>query len=84
MSQVTLSFWPSTEYFEKTEKIVERILESIIVNIDTKTAWKVSKYGVFSGLYFRAFGLNTGKYRPEKTPYVDTFHTVKDRSIVAH
>ena len=34
------------------------------------------KYGVFSGPYFPAFGLNTGKYGPEKTPYLDTFHTV--------
>ena len=45
------------------------------------TAWKVFKYGVFSGLYFPAFGLNTeryevGKYGPENTPYLDTFHTV--------
>ena len=31
--------------------------------------WKVSKYGVFSGP-------NTGKYRPEKTPYLDTFHAM--------
>ena len=30
------------------------------------TAWKVSKYGVFSGP-------NTGKYEPEKTPSLDTF-----------
>ena len=47
------------------------------------TAWKVSKYG-FSDLYFRVFALNTvksslsspemGKYGPEKTPYLDTFH----------
>ena len=47
------------------------------------TAWKVSKYGVYSGPYFPAFGLNTeryfvfspnaGKYGPEKTPYLDTF-----------
>ena len=44
------------------------------------TAWKVSKYGVFSGPYFPAFRLNTeiygvdeGKYGPEKTPYLDTF-----------
>ena len=42
----------------------------------TNTAWKVSKYGVFSGPYFPAFGLNTGKYGPEKTPYLDTFHAV--------
>ena len=34
------------------------------MNIDTyPTAWKVSKYGVLSGLYFRAF---TGKYGLEK------------------
>ena len=38
--------------------------------------WKVSKYGVFSGPYFPVFSPNTGKYRPEKTPYLDTFHTV--------
>ena len=28
----------------------------------TCTAWKVSKYGVFSGPYFPAFGLNTEGY----------------------
>ena len=26
---------------------------------DSFTAWNVSKYGVFSGVYFPAFGLNT-------------------------
>ena len=36
----------------------------------------MSKYGVFSGPYFPIFGLNTGKYGPEKTPYLDTFHVV--------
>ena len=54
------------------------------------TAWKVSKYGVFSDLYVPAFGLNTerywilslfsssvGKYGSEKTPYLDTFHAVE-------
>ena len=35
------------------------------------TAWKVSKYGVFSGPYFLVFGPNTGKCGPEKTPYLD-------------
>ena len=34
----------------------------------------MSKYGVSSGPYFLIFGLNTGKYGPEKTPYLDTFH----------
>ena len=37
---------------------------------------KVSKYGVFSGRYFAVFRLNTGKYEPKKTPYLDTFHVV--------
>ena len=42
------------------------------------TAWKVSKYGDFSGPYFPVFGLNIGKYGPEKPPYLDTFRTVLD------
>ena len=40
----------------------------------------MSKYGVLSGSYFPAFGLNTGKYSPEKTPFLDTFHTVQGSS----
>ena len=36
----------------------------------------MSKYGVFSCPYFPVFSTNTGKYGPEKTPYLDTFHTV--------
>ena len=49
----------------------------------------MSKYGVSSGPYFPAFGLSTerygvfsphaGKYRPEKTPYLNTFHAVLSR-----
>ena len=52
----------------------------------TCTAWKVTKYGVISGPYFPAFGLNTsylsvsspnvGRYGPEITPYLDTFQAV--------
>ena len=38
-----------------------------IINFHTVTAWKVPKYGVFSGPYFPVIG-------PEKTPYLDTFH----------
>ena len=40
------------------------------------TAWKVSKYGAISGLYFPVFRLDTGKYGPEITPDLDTFHAV--------
>ena len=36
----------------------------------------MSKYGVISGPYFPVFGLNTGKYGPEITPYLDTFRSV--------
>ena len=49
----------------------------------------VTKYGVYSGLYFPkfrlnkdifgvncVFSLNTGKYRLEETPYLDIFHAV--------
>ena len=36
----------------------------------------MSKYGVISGLYYPVFGLQTGKYGPEKTLYLDTFHAV--------
>ena len=39
------------------------------------TASKVSKYGVFSDPYFPVFEL-------EKTPYLDTFHTVKNFILI--
>ena len=45
------------------------------------TVWKMSKYGVISDPHFPVFGLNTGKYGPEITPYLDTFHAVREREI---
>ena len=47
-------------------KLKRKLLIMIIVN---NIASKVSKSGVFSGS-------NTGKYGPEKTSYLDTFHVV--------
>ena len=35
----------------------------------------------FSGPYFSVFGLNTGKYGPEKTPYLNTFHAVLSSAL---
>ena len=32
----------------------------------------------FSGRNFPVFGLNTEKYVPEKTPYLDSFYSVND------
>ena len=40
----------------------------------------MSKYGVFSGPYFPIFSPNTGKFGPEKTPYLDNFHAVPTKS----
>ena len=45
------------------------------------TAWKVSKYGVFSDPYFPVFSPNTGKYGPEITPYLNTFHAVHVKMV---
>ena len=36
----------------------------------------MSKYRVVSGSYFPVFSPNTGKYGPEITPYLKTFHAV--------
>ena len=43
----------------------------------------MSKYGAFSGSYFPVFKLNTGKYRPEKTPPLDTIHVVTWRRSIS-
>ena len=42
----------------------------------------MSKYGVISGPYFPVFSSNTGKYGPEITAYLDTFHAVQDIQIL--
>ena len=34
-------------------------------------------YGISSGPYFPVFSPNTGKYGPEKTPYLDIFHELQ-------
>ena len=37
------------------------------------------KYKIISGPYFPAFGLNTGKYGPEITPYLTETYRVNPR-----
>ena len=37
---------------------------------------KSAQNEVISGPYFPVFSPNTGKYGPEITPYLDTFHAV--------
>ena len=51
-------------------------LITLIFKKKSYAAWKVSKYGVFSDSCLPVFSPNTGKYGPEKTPYLDTFHAV--------
>ena len=41
-------------------------LTKFLGHVKAVTARKVSTYGGFSGPYFPVFGLNTGKYVPEK------------------
>ena len=42
----------------------------------------MAEYGVISVPYFPAFGLKTGKYGPEITPYLNTFHAVTTFLII--
>ena len=57
---------------ERNSKAFNKTLVSSLPH--NSTARKVSKYAVFSGPCYPVFSPNTGKYRPEKTPYLDTFH----------
>ena len=51
----------------KVTKMSQKDSKAVIRKCSYKyTSWKVSKYGVFSDLYFPVFRLNTGKYGPEK------------------
>ena len=43
----------------------------------SNTAQNVSKYGVISDPYFVLLAPHTGKYGPEMTLYLDTFHAVQ-------
>ena len=47
-----------------------------VSNQITCKLWKVSKYRVISGPYIPVFSPSTGKYGPEKTSYLDTFHAL--------
>ena len=44
---------------------------------------KCPKMEFFSGPCFPVFSLNTGKYGPEKAPYLDTFHAVESMKNIA-
>ena len=60
---VLLWFYPS--YLDKHEHLFGGL-----------TVRKMSRYGLFAGLYFPVFCPNIGKYEPEKTLYLDSLHAV--------
>ena len=60
----------------KSRSFEKSFYYAIVSLLFSYTAWKVSKYGVISGLHFPVLGLNTGKYGPEITLYLDNFHAV--------
>ena len=52
-------------------------------HVKTETHYvKYVQIGVFSGPYFSVFSPNSRKYVPEKTPYLDTFHTVTAKNLI--
>ena len=53
-------------------KIWQTVLVIQQLQIKYCTTWKVSKYGLNSGRYFPAFGLNTERYSVD-TPYLSVF-----------
>ena len=65
-------YWLECCHLFRAKNILDSY-EKIFEKHNNCQARKVFKYGVFSGLYFPIFALNTGKYGPEKTPYLDYF-----------
>ena len=70
---VIILLWKAN--YDSLDLVTETLSASRNIN-STYFAWKVSKYGYFSGLFFLAFRLNTRKYIPKKAPYLDIFHVV--------
>ena len=82
---IILNGWNVARIREALDEVLERLsdldphqdIDSILT-----TAWKVSKYGVISGPYFPIFRLNTGKYGPEITPYLESGFTNASETYV--
>ena len=52
------------------------VSEKLRENLTQFHCMKSIRIRSYSGPHFPVFGLNTGKYGPEKTPYLRTFHAV--------
>ena len=69
-------FYKWYQIAQSISNIVSQNCSFYSIKTEVFTVWSVSKYGVFSGANFLTFALNTRKYGPEKTPYLNTFHAV--------
>ena len=61
--------------------MIEQIMIYHRVIYQIVTTRKVSNYEVICGQYSPVFGLNTRKYEPDITQYLDTFHAVCELSF---
>ena len=52
------------------------VITRTIRGTSKESVWKVSKCRVFCGPYVPVLSPKVGKYRPEKTLYLETFHAV--------
>ena len=68
-----MNFRKQKRFCAKPLTIVREYVHELLFLI-LNTTWKVSKYGVF---FWSVFSRIRTEYGPEKTPYFDTFHTVK-------
>ena len=55
-----------------TELLVHITFRNQVLKSSLREKCPYTKF--FSGLYFPVFNPNTGKYGPDETPYLDTFH----------
>ena len=96
--------WPTSHFFLRSNfsqiiqscmeksfsKVFYQTLKLILLCAKINTTRKMSVFGVFSGLYFPAFGMNKeiykvnlriqsecGKMHTRKTPNTDNFHAVQ-------
>ena len=82
LSELKSSGSPIQEKYQTNHHVPHLSTEQLFKLFWAKnTAWKVSKYGIFSGLYFPAISPNTRKYWPGKTSFLDTFHALKNGII---
>ena len=66
------------------KKWARKIQSTIILYVKSVQIWSFI-WSVFSRIrteYLSVFSPNVGKYGPEKTPYLGTFHVVYDNKIL--